>query len=36
MLVPPERQAGFPERMNGTAVIPVGMDTVGSTILTGG
>jgi hypothetical protein len=26
---------GFLERMNGTAVIPVGMDTVGSTILTG-
>jgi D-glycero-alpha-D-manno-heptose-7-phosphate kinase len=35
MLVPPERQAGFLRRMNGTAVIPVGMDTVGSTILTG-
>jgi D-glycero-alpha-D-manno-heptose-7-phosphate kinase len=35
MLVPPERQAGFLQRMNGTAVIPVGMDTVGSTILTG-
>ena len=35
MLVPPERQAAFLERMNGTAVIPIGMDTVGSTILTG-
>ena len=35
MLVPPEHQAGFLGRMNGTAVIPVGMDTVGSTILTG-
>ncbi len=35
MLVPPERQAVFLERMNGTAVIPVRMDTVGSTILTG-
>jgi D-glycero-alpha-D-manno-heptose-7-phosphate kinase len=35
MLVPPERQAGFLERMGGTAIIPIGMDTVGSTILTG-
>ncbi len=35
MMVPPGRQAGFLERMHGTAVIPVGMDTVGSTILTG-
>ncbi len=35
MLVPPERQAVFLERMNGTAVIWIGMDTVGSTILTG-
>ena len=35
MLVPPERQAAFLERMNGTAVIRIGMDTVGSTILNG-
>jgi D-glycero-alpha-D-manno-heptose-7-phosphate kinase len=35
MLVPPERQAGFLERMRGASVIPVGMDTIGSTILTG-
>jgi D-glycero-alpha-D-manno-heptose-7-phosphate kinase len=35
MLVPPERRAGFLERMQGSAVIPVGMDTIGSTILTG-
>ena len=35
MLVPPERQARFLERMSGTSVIPVGMDTVGATILTG-
>jgi D-glycero-alpha-D-manno-heptose-7-phosphate kinase len=35
MLVPPERRLGFLERMQGTAVIPVGMDTIGSTILTG-
>jgi D-glycero-alpha-D-manno-heptose-7-phosphate kinase len=35
MLVPSERQAGFLERMQGASVIPVGMDTIGSTILTG-
>lgn len=35
MLVPPERQAAFLERMNGTRVIRIGMDTVGSTILNG-
>jgi D-glycero-alpha-D-manno-heptose-7-phosphate kinase len=35
MLVPPERQPRFLQRMSGTAVIPVGMDTVGATILTG-
>jgi D-glycero-alpha-D-manno-heptose-7-phosphate kinase len=34
MLVPPGRRAGFLERMHGTSVIPVGMDTIGSTILT--
>jgi D-glycero-alpha-D-manno-heptose-7-phosphate kinase len=35
MLVPPERQAVYLERTGGTAMIPVEMDTVGSTILTG-
>ena len=35
MLVRPERQAAFLERINGTAVIRIGMDTVGSTILNG-
>ncbi len=35
MLVPPDRQAGFLERMRGAAVIPVVMDTIGSTILSG-
>ncbi len=35
MLVPPAVQAKFLERMNGTSVIPIGMDTIGSTILTG-
>jgi D-glycero-alpha-D-manno-heptose-7-phosphate kinase len=35
MLVPRERQAAFRERMQGTAIIPIGLDTIGSTILTG-
>jgi D-glycero-alpha-D-manno-heptose-7-phosphate kinase len=35
VLVPPDRQARFGEAMRGTAVIPVGLDTIGSTILTG-
>ena len=35
MLVPPERQVHFLERMKGASVIPVGMDTIGSTILAG-
>jgi D-glycero-alpha-D-manno-heptose-7-phosphate kinase len=35
MLVPPEQQVGFLERMRGASVIPVVMDTIGSTILTG-
>ncbi len=35
MLVPPERQPVFFEQMRNTAVIPIGMDTIGSTILTG-
>jgi D-glycero-alpha-D-manno-heptose-7-phosphate kinase len=35
MLVPPERQPGFMSRMNGTAIIPIGLDTIGSTILSG-
>jgi D-glycero-alpha-D-manno-heptose-7-phosphate kinase len=35
MLVPPQRRVRFLENMNGRAVIPVAMDTIGSTILTG-
>lgn len=35
MLVPPQRQAGFRAALEGTAIIPVGLDTIGSTILTG-
>ncbi len=35
MLVPPERHAVFAERMRDSVIIPVGLDTVGSTILTG-
>ncbi|HTV46277.1 MAG TPA: kinase [Stellaceae bacterium] len=35
MLVPPERQKAFHERLGEPAAIPVGLDTVGSTILTG-
>ena len=35
MLVPPARQAGFRAALEGTAIIPVGLDTIGSTILTG-
>ncbi len=34
MLVPPDRQRLFRERMAAAAVIQVGMDTIGSTILT--
>jgi len=35
MLVPPERQERFLDRMQGTICIPTGLDTIGSTILTG-
>jgi D-glycero-alpha-D-manno-heptose-7-phosphate kinase len=35
MLVPPQRQARFLEQMRDVAVIPIGIDTIGSTILTG-
>lgn len=35
MLVPPARQARFRERMSHAALIPIGMDPVGSTILRG-
>ena len=35
MLVPAERQATFHERMHDNVIIPVGLDTVGSTILRG-
>ena len=35
LLVPPERQQHFRERMQNVTCIPVGLDTVGSTILTG-
>lgn len=35
MLVPPSRQAAFAERMRGITIVPIGLDTVGSTILTG-
>ncbi|MGE0223832.1 MAG: kinase [Acetobacteraceae bacterium] len=35
MLVPPDRQTVFAERMRDHVVIPVGLDTVGSTILRG-
>ena len=34
MLVPPDRQQVFLDRMSATSVIQIGMDTVGSTILT--
>ncbi|HTW72096.1 MAG TPA: kinase [Acetobacteraceae bacterium] len=33
MLVPPERQANFRQKMGDATIIPLGMDTVGSTIL---
>ena len=33
MLVPPERQAAFRETMNGCSIIPIGLDTSGSTVL---
>ncbi len=35
VLVPPERQERFLERMQGSICIPTGLDTIGSTILTG-
>lgn len=35
MLVPPEVQAGFQERMRGVSIVPISIDTVGSTIITG-
>lgn len=35
VLVPPERQERFCDRLRGTPVIRLGMDTIGSTILTG-
>jgi D-glycero-alpha-D-manno-heptose-7-phosphate kinase len=35
MLVPPERQERFRSAKKGVTVIPVGLDTLGSTILTG-
>ena len=35
MLVPPERQAAFRERLGSEAIVPVTLDTIGSTILTG-
>jgi D-glycero-alpha-D-manno-heptose-7-phosphate kinase len=35
MVVPPERQAAFADAMRGTTIVPIGIDTVGSTILTG-
>jgi D-glycero-alpha-D-manno-heptose-7-phosphate kinase len=33
ILVPPERRAVFRERMNGCAIIPIGLDTCGATLL---
>ncbi|MEI7711221.1 MAG: kinase, partial [Rhodospirillales bacterium] len=35
MLVPPERQAGFFEKLGRDAITQIGLDTIGSTILTG-
>lgn len=35
MLVPPERQDRFREQLNEHVIIPVGLDTIGSTILSG-
>ncbi len=35
MLVPPERQAKFHEQLGGHAIVQIGLDTIGSTILTG-
>lgn len=35
ILVPPEKQTTFLERMAHAVVLPIGMDTIGSTILTG-
>jgi D-glycero-alpha-D-manno-heptose-7-phosphate kinase len=35
MLVPPDRQARFHEQLAGAAITRVGLDTIGSTILTG-
>jgi D-glycero-alpha-D-manno-heptose-7-phosphate kinase len=35
MLVPPERQSRFRKHLGETVIIPVGLDTIGSTILTG-
>jgi D-glycero-alpha-D-manno-heptose-7-phosphate kinase len=35
MLVPPARQSEFTARMVNQIVIPIGLDTLGSTILTG-
>ncbi|TDT96946.1 D-glycero-alpha-D-manno-heptose-7-phosphate kinase [Azorhizobium sp. AG788] len=35
MLVPPDRQKRFNETLKNAAIIPIGLDTAGSTILTG-
>lgn len=35
MLVPPHRQASFREKLGADAIVPVALDTIGSTILTG-
>ncbi len=35
MLVPPERQAKFHEKLGDNAITKIGLDTIGSTILTG-
>ena len=35
MLVPPERQERFREKLAGVAITRIGLDTIGSTILTG-
>ncbi|WP_209318693.1 GHMP family kinase ATP-binding protein [Falsiroseomonas selenitidurans] len=35
MLVPPERQAGFRAGLGETSIIPIGLDTMGATILRG-
>jgi D-glycero-alpha-D-manno-heptose-7-phosphate kinase len=35
LLVPPDRQAGFRDALRGRSIIPVGLDSTGSTILRG-